>query len=91
MQDESGTRITQHRFYRPGLDVVRFGAFLAVFGHHVLPRKPDFRHTSRLQMHVALPCTFFVLSASLNSLKMLLPCATFEKHYCSCNANSKTV
>lgn len=35
LAEQSGNK---RRFYRPQLDVVRFLAFLAVFGHHILPR-----------------------------------------------------
>ena len=58
------------RFYRPQLDVVRFVAFLAVFGHHALPR--DGAHSRWLKEAVNTLgfglCLFFVLSAYLIAL-----------------------
>ena len=60
------------RFYRPQLDVVRFFAFLAVFGHHVLPRSgvPALTSAAVNGMGFGLSL-FFVLSAYLITLVLL--------------------
>lgn len=72
VQDEADATGTHHRFYRPALDAVRFCAFLAVFGHHVLPRQPGASalHTLADACGFGL-YLFFVLSAFLIALKML--------------------
>lgn len=61
------------RFYRPQLDVVRFCAFLAVFGHHTLPRTGPYSRwltTAADAMGFGLSL-FFVLSAYLITLLLL--------------------
>ncbi len=61
------------RFYRPQLDVVRFCAFLSVFGHHTLPRTGNHSHllfTAANTMGFGLSL-FFVLSAYLITLLLL--------------------
>ncbi|MGI4855167.1 MAG: acyltransferase family protein [Janthinobacterium lividum] len=65
--------MTPGRFYRPQLDVVRFCAFLAVFGHHTLPRTGDHSRwltTAADAMGFGLSL-FFVLSAYLITLLLL--------------------
>src|ERR1700712_1297411 len=60
-------------FYRPQLDVVRFLAFLAVFGHHVFPRTGA--HNAFLEMSANAMAfglsLFFVLSAYLITLLLI--------------------
>ncbi len=60
------------QFYRPQLDVVRFFAFAAVFGHHVLPRSgvPVLAAAAANAMGFGLSL-FFVLSAYLITLVLL--------------------
>ena len=61
------------RFYRPQLDVVRFCAFLAVFGHHTLPRSgpyPKILTVSVDALGFGLSL-FFVLSAYLITLLLV--------------------
>lgn len=36
---------TAAAFYRPELDWLRFGAFVAVFLHHAIPEELHFRHS----------------------------------------------
>lgn len=65
--------MTPGRFYRPQLDVVRFCAFLAVFGHHTLPRTGNHARwitTAADAMGFGLSL-FFVLSAYLITLLLL--------------------
>ena len=60
-------------FYKPQLHVVRFIAFLAVFGHHVLPRTGSHHklvETAANAMGFGLSL-FFVLSAYLITLLLL--------------------
>ncbi len=61
------------QFYRPQLDAARFIAFLAVFGHHVLPRTGDYNpllKTAVNAMGFGLSL-FFVLSAYLITLLLI--------------------
>ena len=66
-------RRENRQFYRPQLDVVRFLAFLAVFGHHVLPRTGA--HNAFLKMCANAMAfglsLFFVLSAYLITLLLI--------------------
>jgi peptidoglycan/LPS O-acetylase OafA/YrhL len=65
--------LEDRKFYRPQLDVVRFLAFLAVFGHHVLPRTGAhnvFLKTCANAMAFGLSL-FFVLSAYLITLLLI--------------------